>query len=215
MSAGVWPRVRRTAYALSGSWAQLRAAMAGFPDGTVFLLDDLWGFGTQWIKKGAYLLPQGGEQSIVRDRLDGVSTTATTLGPVSGYTSPVIPWPDLMAVPGFSIVTEVGGFRSSPQTAQPVTVNTGSLWPSDDQGLVALEVTNNLAGINARGLVQWLSPTTYVRCTGNNAFGNAPIAVDTRPLSNITAASAITLLAKTGGAGETINFSRIQVRYRA
>jgi hypothetical protein len=199
---------QRPAYALSGSWAQLRAAMAGFPDGTVFQLNDLWGFGTQWIKKGAYLYPENGHAVILAKNLGAYTTTATTLSKITIPTAdlPLIPFNDLMVIPGVVITSRLRAYRAAPNGG--AAAGLWLKWDDVNNGATFARIqqtnTNGLMLASGDATYYRPDPTQFIGASWNASAYYEGIVAGPAWSPIPAAPSAPSVWANTGGTGETI-----------
>ncbi len=168
---------------------------------------------SDWYSDGTYWRPKGGQATLLVQDLTAFSYASTTLGILAGHTAPVLPWPELMAVPGFEIDGYLEVYRNTPANTQAYIV-------SLRYGAGQNDLFSYYSATESTGKEEVISAgTTIYNGAGSirRAINSAYKATARGP-ANITPPATGTspsVYLQTGGAGETMYPKMLQVVYRA
>lgn len=187
------------------TWATKPAANSVAP-GTVINIPQF--SYSDWYSDGTYWRPKGGQATLLVQDLTMFSYASTALGTPAGYSSPVFPWSELMAVPGFEIDTILTVARDAPASTQAYTA------------------AAQIAGVANLAYTTTTNLNTLISLAGMGNYGGAGLYEAPRSgvykmisytESNVAkpADSAVDIRLATGGAGETMYPKILQIVYRA
>lgn len=203
---------------LKTTWAARPAANA-VSAGAQIRVVDTWTppQGIIFTSNGTHWVPLNGECVLYDWDLSALSTTSTTLANVSGFVSPAFPWADLLAVPGFLLETTLFADRASPANTQTARIDVAHATALNSQFLVAIPAASLSPEFRAYGRMGW-SRTGFVRraisIAGTTGGENPSVLSSQASMEAATPGNAaVALMANTGGAGETMTFRLLQLRY--
>ncbi len=212
--------VQNSAPQAAVSWANRPSAGSVAP-GAVFRIVDTWTppQGLLFTSNGTHWVPLNGQCLLYEWDLSALSTTATTLTAVSGFTSPTFPWADLMAVPGFVLEASVFASRVSAANTQSCRIDVYPGSESSKQFIVYIPAASTSGEVRGWGRAAW-SRTGFMRraiSIGGTIGGEYASLLSGQAANEVAtpANGAVALSANTGGAGETMNFHSLQLRYFA
>ena len=193
------------------TWTELMALDPAAEVGRVYAIND-WGTRCYFESDGTYWRPHNGTMLLHKWDLSGLSTSQTAQSSVAGFTSPVFPWNDLLAVPGFSLTTNLSFTRTSPASSQ--SLRAVVRFSGELINLCFLDQSSTHPGGRSTGRNEYASSTQITDSPSGSPYGStlSSFSAVTRPAN-----SAVDLLARTGDTGgtEVMQFRTLQVVYSA
>lgn len=183
--------------------------------GTIIRILDTWTLppGLLFISDGANWRPLNGECLLYKWDLAGLSTTNDTGDNVAGFVSPTFPFADLLTISGAMIETRLFAWREDVQTTGSLSIalldNMGpDLFIDYAPDVTPPEYILRLYGTLVRNTDETFGPLILE----NPSFLSGS---DAPPYPTPPATDSLVLYAATGGAGETLHFHSIFMKYSA